>query len=903
MDWNARVRAAFGTHQPDDDVIEELAQHARTMFEAARADGCSADEATRRVDVQIALWRDDAAMLRRRVSRSSAVVVDAPAAASATSGIDLALDIRHAARLLRRQPRYALVVILMMTLGIGATTTLFSVTFGVLLKPLPWPAGDRLVTLSETRGGNAPRFGAFSNTAYAAWRDDPKTVDGIAAWTLRVATLAGDGEPERVRVGQCTASLFRVLGAAPLAGRFFADADEAPDGGTVVVLSERLWRRRFGGDSAVVGTVIHLDGRPHTIVGVMPDHLAYPDRNTLAWAPFHVAPPAGNFMSMFNAVARLRPGVTAVQAAAEGTGRGRFAADTGLTTTAIFGSTGPIEVLAMPLRDAVTADVRRPLIALLAAVVLLFVAAIANVASLQLARATARRREMAIRAAIGASVHRVTRQLLVESLVLACAGGVLGVGLAWLLHRAAPSVLPADFPRIDDIDVSVPVLAFAAAAAMLAGLAFGLFPALQVRRLNLAESLGDDGAAAVAAGGRSRTAQARQTIMAAQVAIACVLLVGASLLGRSFVSMLRADRGYDPSNVLTARLPLPASTYTPVHRHAIVTEILERLASIPGVTTAGFTSDVPLTPGGSTAAFTMRSPRDGSRIEAQASPRLVSPRGLMAMGMRVVAGRGFTEDDNETSQLVVVVNQSFARKYLGDSPLGAHLPLAGYGQPNVPSPDTTVVGVVEDVRYVAARDASQPEMYYSYRQMRGTLPVPSVMLLVRTDRDSASIATAVRTAVRAAESSLVLESVATLEDRVVAALARPRLYAVLLAAFAILAVAVAAVGVFGALSYAVAQRSRELAIRTALGARRADILGLVLRQSLVSTVIGTGAGLLGAAAITRWIGSLLHGVTTRDPATFAAVPVVILMVAGLSCLAPARRAARLDPIRVLRQGL
>ncbi|HSC26320.1 MAG TPA: ABC transporter permease, partial [Vicinamibacterales bacterium] len=659
MDWKARVTAAFATatEAPDPDVIEELAQHVRAMYEAARADGCSHEDADRRVAAQLDRWRLDAAALRH--PRRRPTPVHPPAAVSASRFVGLVHDGRYAVRLLRRQSRFAALVISTMALGICASTVLFSVTYGVVLKPLPWPNADRLVLLEETRGGVAPRFGAFTNAAYLAWGEEATTVERLAAWSVVSMTLSGAGDPDRIRVVAASASLFPALGVRPLIGSVFEERHEHvtqvrdPDGAwagvSVVMLSEGLWRRRFGADPGVIGRVVQLDGRSHAVVGVLPDGLAFPDRQAQAWVPFLVRPATGNFLSAFSAMATLRPGVTPAQAAAEATARGRFAPDTSLTTTAFFGNDGPIGISVTPLRDAVVADVRRPLIVLFIAVLLLFVTATANVASLQLARATTRRREVAIRAALGAGAARVTRQLLVESLLLALLGGAVGLLLAGLLHRALPSLLPAGFPRVDDLAVNATVVLFALVISMVAGVAFGVLPALQVRRLNLVESLAEDGAPAVGVGRRSRIAHPRMLIMAGQVAIACVLLVGASLLGRSFFAMLNADRGYDPAGILTARLSLPAPAYTPERRYAVMEALLARLAAVPGVTEA-FTSEAPLTPGGSTTAFTMRSPRgEGAPVSVQASPRIVSPRAFAALGMRVLAGRAFSDMDTDTS--------------------------------------------------------------------------------------------------------------------------------------------------------------------------------------------------------------------------------------------------------------
>lgn len=896
----ARLREAFraSARVPDDDVLEELAQHLRAMYDAARADGFSHAEADRRIAAALDAWRLDAAGLRHRSGRTAPVAP--PASGSASFLSTLMQDVRYAVRLLRRQPRYTLLVVLTMALGIGLTTMLFSLTYGLLMKPLPWPHADRLVSLTETRGGNPPRFGSFSNAAFLAWREQAGTIDDIAAWSARTATISGMGEPERIRIGLTSASLFPVLGVRPLIGSLFESNDERSTSGAVILLSEGLWRARFGADPAVLGRIVRIDGEPHRVLGVVADRTAYPDRETRAWVPYRVPATDGNSLAMFNAVARLRPGATAAQAAAEGTARGAFAVDTGMTTMAIFGSQGAIRVSATPLREAMTAHVRRPLLILLAAVGLLFLTAAANVASLQLARTTARRRELAIRAALGAGRGRVARQLVVENLLFGAGGGMAGLTLAWLLTRALPPILPADFPRAGEVGIDSPVVLFTALVSVLASVAAVLLPAARVHRLNLMESLAENGAAVSVGGGmRSRTARTRMLIMAGQVAIACVLLVGASLLGRSVLALLEADRGYEPSGVLSARVALPTTMYTPERRYEALRQILDRLQAVQGVQDAAFTSELPLTPGGSTSAFSLRRPRgEAGTTWAQASPRIVSPAYFSALRMRMLEGRGFTDADTETSQPVAVVNRAFARQYLGDSPLGAIVPMGLGYQDHVT--DATVVGVVDDVRYVTAGDTTHPEMYYSYRQLEGRLDVATVTLVVRTFGDPSALSATVRTAVREADDGLVPEAVMPLGDRVLTTLARPRLYAMLLGGFAACALAVAAVGLFGVLSYSVAQRSRELAVRAALGAGRAHIAGLVLRQGLAVSCAGLAAGLLVSLAMSRAIEALLYGVTARDRVTYLLVPIVVLAVAAVACAGPAWRAARVDPLRELR---
>ncbi len=648
-------------------------QHARALYEQARADGCSHDEADARVELQIDRWRLESTSLRHYVRHPP---VPPPPGAASSSIVGLIQDVRYAWRLVRRQPGFAILVVATMALGIGATTTLFSAAYGVLMRPLPWPDADRLVVLKETRGGRAPRFGSLSNAAYLAWHERPATVDAIGAWTTQTVTLTGAGDAERLRVTAATASLLRVLGIRPSIGALF---DEQDEGAPVVVLSEGLWQQRFGRDPNVLGRIVRFDGEPRTIVGVVPDAVGYPDRQTKAWIPYRVPLPTGNYLAMFEAIARLKPGVTIEQAAAEAAARGREAVNTGITTMAIFGGDGPIEVAVRPLGDALTGDVRRPLIVLLSAVGLLLLLATTNVASLQLARATARRRELAIRAALGASSARAVRQLLAESLLLGLLGGSFGLAIAWVLHRGAISILPADFPRMHEVALDVRVGLFTVAISIVSSLLVGLLPALHLRRINLVASLADDGGSPVGVSGRSAVARSRLLIIGGQVAIACVLLVGASLLARTFVALLNAERGYDPALVLTAPISMPGSGYSPERRVAIMSDVVARLRATPGVRHVAFTSEAPWMPGGSTSSFTLPSPLGGPPVQVQASPRLVSPDYFAALGLRVLVGRALEDADTASSQPVVVVNETFARRYLGDEPLQATIPDGVWG--------------------------------------------------------------------------------------------------------------------------------------------------------------------------------------------------------------------------------
>jgi putative ABC transport system permease protein len=897
MDWHSRVRAAFADRpMPDDDVVEELAQHAADACQAARAAGQSEQEALQAADRQLAAFAAQAAGLWR--AQRAPAPTPPPAQAGLVAG--LGHEIRYALRLLLRQPGQSLAAVLTMALGLGAATLVVSVLYGVLLKPLPWPDADRLIRLTETRRGGNNRFGAImTNGTFHAWRSRHDTVEGVAAWSREDATLAESRPPRRLAVALVTAEAFPLLRTRPLAGRLFAASDEKPGAERVMLISNRVWQSQFGSDPRIVGRVIRLDKDAVRIVGVLPDEVAFPDDETAAWMPFAVPPPTANGIAIFRAIARLKPGATPAQAAAEASARGQAAAgeNPSLVINAVFGSKGRVEVAAVPVLEYETSAVRPAILVLLAAVALLLVAATANVANLQLARAAGRRRDLAIRAAIGAGAVRLARQCLVESLLLALAGGVAGVVLAAALLRALPRLLPPDFPRVEAIGLTFPVVLVAFGLAILSGAAFGLLPALQTRRLDLVSSLSEDGLAPVGGGLRSRTSRARAVLITAQVAIACLLLTGGALLARSFQALLAADLGFRPEHVLTARLSLPDPDYAPARRTQLISVVLDGLRRTPGVTAAGFTTSLPLA-GGAVGMMAFQMPaRDGSgEVRVQTAVRVVSPGYAAALGLRLAAGRAFTDGDTTTSRPVVMVNRAFVRAYLNEPGAGQVLPLefSGAGK------QAEIVGVVDDVLDQGATGPRLPELYESYLQLPQGLQYTEPMFAIRSTGDPAALFPALRALVAAQDAGLALGEVVTMADLVSRSVARPRLYAVLLGGFAVLAVAIAGVGLFSILVYNVAQRTREIGVRAALGARPGAIVGLVLRQAAWMVGLGLVLGLGASLALLRWLSKLLYGVTAYDGPTYAIVAGVLLMLASLACLIPARRASRMDPLRALR---
>jgi predicted permease len=821
-------------------------------------------------------------------------------------------DSRYALRLLRRQPGYAALAILTMALGIGATTTLFSVAYGVLLKPLPWPGADRIARVTEARGGKQGRIrGTVTNGTYLAWQDQPATIEALGGYSIvpGSATLraAGRQEPVRVQFGRLTPSMFDVLKASPVRGRAFEPADAAIGSGAypdarVIILSYGLWQEWFAGRDDAIGSAAHVDDRPVTIVGVMPRGFAFPDRDTRAWLPMPIGSVVGENnvrrMMIFGALARVRPDHTFAQAAAEATGRARSAPDPGMAAVSLFGSSEPPEVALTSAAAAMTADVRPGITLLLAAVALLLATAVANVGGLQLARATTRRRELAIRAAIGAGSGRLARQLVVESTLLAAAGGGAGLLLTAALHRVLPSLLPADFPRLESVSIDATVFAFVCALTIAVGVACGLLPAFQVRRAALTASLSEANSDTSSGGGRLRAVRLRAIVMATQVAAACVLLVGAALLARSFVAMMRADRGYDPINVLTARVDLGAA-YDGPRRAAFADAVSARLRGVAGVSHAAAGNALPFVTSGGTLGFSLPSPsRPDIKQDVQALTRYVAPEYFATLRLRLVEGRTLTDRDTPASRPVAVVNRTFARRYLGTPLIGTRLPI--YFGDN--RRDCDVVGVVEDMRQSGVTDPDVAEVFMSYRQMPARLVNGPLFVVARTAGDPTPLAPMLREAIQEQDPTVALDTIATMEERVMSSLAKPRLYALLLGAFGTFAVFIAGVGLFGVLAYSVAQRQREIGVRTALGARTRDIVILVLWQAAGVAVAGLSAGLTASFALSGLLSTFLYGVAPRDAVSFAAVAAVLMLVTAVACVVPARRAARVDPLTVLKSS-
>ena len=814
-------------------------------------------------------------------------------------------DVRYALSTLRRNPGFAAAGLLTLALGIGATTAVFSVVYGVLLRPLPYPDSDRIVRLSEEHPGAVSPLPEpmLSNLTYYAWAH-PRTIEQLAAYRSAAFTVSLRDGGARLAGARVTPSLFTLLGQSPALGRFFLSGENREGTDKIVVLSDRVWHERFNADPSVIGRVVPIDGEPHEIVGVTRPGFYFPDRDTLLWAPMDVPPPSPDAvagkqgrLSVLLAIARLKPGVSTAQAEAEGTAAARTTIRP-MAATLLFGAGGPPVVHVRGLVEEMTAHIRPALLVLAAAVVCVLLIACANVANLFLSRGVARQRELTVRAAIGASRARLTRQLLTESLVLSATGGSLGLALAWALVRLVPALALTDFPRLDDVVIDARVVGFTAAAAIATALISGIAPAVRGARVDLAESLhGGDGA--TAGGFRGRRAQRlRDGLLIAESAFAVLLLVSATLLGRSFVELTHVDAGYTPQHVLAAEIYVPGGDAPDKAEamRALVNGILDRTRATAGVVAAGASNMMPLDQSTQIAGFPApwNAPGTEQRI-ARSFQYMVTPGYAEALSLRLKRGRLFSAGDMSSGVTSWLVNEEFARSYLPPDPIGYRWTTRGDDPASAQVNE--IIGVVGNTLKNGNDTAVQAEHYQ----------LPSQVLrfddrfeiAARTTGDAAALAPAIRNIVRELAPAAALET-ATMSQRVAASVDQPRFAMTVLATFALLALALASVGLYGVLSYGVSQRRRELGLRAALGASRQAIVRQVIREGLTVTVVGLLVGLAGAAAVTRLMGSVLFGVAPLDPLSFALAPLLLVPVAVLACAMPALRAARTDPAQVLR---
>jgi putative ABC transport system permease protein len=800
---------------------------------------------------------------------------------------DLAFDLRYALRGLRRSPSFTAIAVATLALGIGVNTAVLGVVNGVLLRPLPFPRPDRLVMIRE----DMPEKGMVGMTAsppnFLDWRSQNRSFTDLAAYSRNSDPLTGSGDPEQVDYASTTGTFFSVLGVRPALGRVYGAAECAAGKDHVVVLSHALWLRRFGGRPDAIGSTIHLGGEPYTVIGVAPPDLQLPLGSHDLWAPLDFGPDVGRQRGAhyISVVGRLRDGVSL--AAAETEMKGIAARLAAAYPDQDKGHTVSLRIL----KEQIVGKVKPALLVLTGAVALVVLIACANVANLLLARGTRREREIAVRRALGAGRARIVRQMLTESALLAAAGTAAGVALAVVADRLIVRFGPSGIPRLAQSGVDGPVLAATAAIAAVTAILFGLAPALRATSESLPTTLRETTPGA--APGRRRL---RDVLVAGEMALALLLLAGAGLLVKSFSRLLRVDPGFHADHVLTFDLTLDAKYKDPASRSAFYRNMLSELDRIPGVRASGAVFCAPLSQSNFSSSFTVRGAPVPKADEPSMNLRVVSPDYFSTMRIPLVAGRLFSEADRTGAQRVLLLTRSAARRFFPrGNAIGQYLVMGA--RPIKGDVEGTVVGIVGDTRDTALSEDPEPAAYFPLDQVG----VYGVTVVVQTARRPESIGTVVRDVVRRADPDLPVVGMATMEDVVARSVEAPRFYAFLLAVFSGAALTLAAIGIYGVLSYAVAARTREIGVRIAIGARRRDVVGMVLGDAARLGAIGLGAGLAAALSLTRLLSGILFDVKPFDLGTYAVVSAILFGVAMLAALVPARRASSVDPMTALRQ--
>ena len=801
-------------------------------------------------------------------------------------------DIRFGVRSLKKRPGTTAIALITLALGIALNTAVFSVFNSVLLRPLPLRNPDGLVSVWERGLSAGVQKNELAPANFIDLRAQNRVFDVIGAYGNTSLNLTGQGEPERLEGVSLSANVLSFLGVAPALGRTFVNGEDEPGNHHSVVLSHSLWKRRFNSDSTIVGRNIILDNEPFTVVGVMPQEFFFPVRESELWVPMAMSPEeaSGRGDHYLRVVARLKSGTTIENANAE------LAAIAQRLSAAYPRTNEGLSFFGNSLQQDYVGNLRLPILVLFGAVGLVLCIACANIANLLLAQSTTRRKEIAIRMALGARQWSIVRQLLVESLLLASCGGLLGLLAAVWGVEFLSKLAPASLSQLQGVRLDTRVLFFASGVTLLTGLVFGTVPAIQASRAKPGETLGDVGRDS--AGGR-RGSYARRFLIVSEVAMAVVLLVGAGLLIRSFQRLNHVDPGFPTDNLLTMRMVLPFPKYSkPENRRAFYDETLRRVKELPGVEGAGMISFLPLSFTGMNFSFSVEGITTPNDMDLPgALYRAVSPDYFNTLRIPILRGRSFNAHDTENSPAVVVVNRRLAERYWpNDDPIGKRLKVGPVDSPN---PWSTIIGVVGNVRQSGLYGEQKMELYSSYNQERRGFVAPKD-LIVRTKSDPSAVAAAVRQAVWTVDKDQPVSDVKTMEQVFSATVSRERFQTLLLTIFASVALVLACVGLYGVISYAVAQRTHEIGIRMALGARRADVLKLVINQGMALTLAGIGLGLIAAFAATRVMSELLFGVSARDPLTFAIVSGLLILVAVIACYVPARRATKVDPLIALK---
>lgn len=801
-------------------------------------------------------------------------------------------DLRYGLRTMIKKPGFAAIAIITLALGIGANTAIFSLISAVLVEPLKYSEPERLVMVWEdsTAAGFPRDTPAPAN--YADWKAQNHSFQDMAAIDERSYDLTGDGEPEQLFTFGVTENFFPLLGINPALGRNFTVEEEQPGANRVVVISYNLWQNRFGGDRNIIGRNILLNSQQYSVIGVMPQGFQFEMPNVQLWVPIAFKPEdlANRHGHYLNVVARLKPGVTVEQANEDIQSiMRRIAAD-------YPDDAEGMSAAVVPMREQLTGDMRRPLMILLVAVGFVLLIACANIAGLLLSRAAARKREISVRVALGASRWRIIRQLLTESLILGSAGGFLGLLLSLWTLSFLQQLIPAGLREMVVLKLDLTVLVFTLFVSLLAGLILGLAPALQASKTDLNTAL-KEGSARTGFGSSQRWL--RSSFVVLQVALALVLLVGAGLLIQTLSRLRGQYSELRPEQVLTLQTQLARNRYPDrAKRAAFFDQVLERVKSLPGVVSAGYTTSIPLIWKGGGSGLAIEGKETPPGIVWNANNREVSPDYFQAMGIAIKQGRAFTNQDNEHAMPVAIINETMARQYWpGENPLGKRFKLSA---PDSPDPWITIVGVVADVRQMNMDAPAKAEMYFPYWQAPQDTFFPPRDLVIRTTVAPMSIVPAVRQAVHEVDPYQPISNIRTMDEVLGRETAQRRVEMILLTAFAALALLLSALGIYGVLSYFVVEHTPEIGVRMALGAQAGDVLRLVLGKGMKLALIGVIIGLLGAFALTRLIESLLFEVKATDPLTFILIALLLTVIALLACLIPARRAMKVDPMVALR---
>ena len=794
-------------------------------------------------------------------------------------------DLSFAVRSFIKRPGFLVIAVATLALGIGGTTAMFTVVNSVLLRPLQFPDPERIVLLEGVNPRQGITQSNMSVPDIVDWQKQSQSFEQIAAFVSGGVFLTAGDETERVRAAGVSAEFFPLFRTNPIHGRLF-QPDDFQSGSEPAVISYALWQRRFGGSKDVVNSKVILSGDSTTIVGIMPAGFTYPDNTELWWAYPLDAAKERRDNRYLEVVTRLKPNVPMAQAQAEMNTISQRLSENFAETNAGW------SVRLTELRERLVGELRTSLLILLGAVAFVLLIACANVANLLLARAASRQKEIALRTALGASRMRVIRQLLTESVSLSLVSGLLGLALSLWLIKLLIAIIPPDTPRLNEISINWQVFGFTLSVTVLAGLMFGLVPALQTSRPNLNATLRDSGQRGSETGGRNRVGA---LLIVSEIALSFVLLAGAGLLIKSFLHLTEIDPGFNPDNVLTMRLGVPGKKYAQGEPRAqIFKQLIDEVKATPGVQSAGAVLSLPL--GGDTfnvgrgLVLEGRPMTPDEASNAQYLP--VTPDYFKTVQIPLKAGRTFTDQDNSQNTKVVIVNETMARRlWPGESPIGRHFTI--WRDEKFPR---EVVGVVGDTRETLDKEAGN-QMYVPYAQ---DATWGSLSLVVRTSGEPTALAGSVREAIRKVEKGVPTYNLKTMKDVVLTSAAPRRIPMLLLSAFAGVAMLLAMLGIYGVTSYYVTQRTHEIGVRMALGARAEDVLKLVLSRAMVLAVVGIGIGVAGAIAVTRYLTSLLFGVKPIDVVTFIAVGVVLALVVLVACLVPARRATRIDPLEALR---